>query len=371
MLNLRPSFSPIWVPCSAAARFALMCADQPETDASREGTAAAWVADVVLSGKALRAYDLDGETHENGWLVDTEMCRHIQDYVDMVQARSGLIEAEKFVRLTDTIAGTLDSSANVMNGVLYVDDLKFGYGVVEPTTPQITIYGEAQARILEKAGVTIKQVVLGIFQPRANHVDGPYRTRTLTRSELAKEAEWIIARGDLAQDPNSVATPGDHCKHCPAATSCEALNMSVLNAYDFVASRRQSHLDARGVSVELQVLQRIEKLIEARKNAVEAEAEQLIAQGTYLPHPQGGQWGMVSGSGRRRFKTGVSTQVVEAMTGLKATKEVPLSPAEIEKAGNAATKKVVKLLAETPPTKRKLKRVDNKVVAKQFETKGY
>jgi len=366
MLDLRPSFSPTWVHCLAAPRFAAMLPEQPSTDASREGTAAAWVADMCLSGAVLRAYDLDGETYENGWLVDTDMCYHVQDYVDMVQARGGKIEAEKFVRLNEFIAGTLDSSAVLTNRVLYVDDLKFGYGIVEPTTPQIVIYGEAQCRLLESQGLTIETVVLGIFQPRANHVDGRYRSRTLTREQLSQEAAWIIARGNAAQQPDSVATPGDHCKHCPAATSCEALNKTILEAFEVVESKRISPLDEEGLSRELSLLERIDKLVSARKNAVEAEAEHIIKNSGFIPG-----WGMVSGSGRRRFRTGVSTMTVEALTGIKATKEVAKSPAEIEKDGNAATKKVMKLLAETPQTTRKLKRVDRTAVAKQFETKGY
>jgi len=370
MLVCRPSFSPIWVPCSASVRFAQLCADQPETDSSREGTAAAWVADLVLSGRAFRAYDLDGQTHENGWLIDTDMCYHVQKYIDMVQSRGGVIEAEKFVRLNEFIAGTLDSSACVMARTLFVDDLKFGYGVVEPTTPQIAIYGEAQCRILEANGVQIDTVVLGIFQPRANHVDGVHRDRTISRQQLAVEVDQIIKRGHDAQDPNSVATPGDHCKYCPANTSCEALNMTLLNAFEIVESKRMSALDAGALSVELEFLDRIDKLVSARKTAVEAEAEQFLLGGGFMPTPTG-QWSLVSGSGRRKFKAGVTPLVIEAMTGIKPTKEVVKSPAEIEKDGNSKTKKAVALLAETPQTKRKLKRVGNDTVTKQFETKGY
>lgn len=367
MIHLRPSASPTWVPCSASARFALECREQPTTDAAREGQAAAWVAEVVLSGNALRAFDLDGETHESGWLVDTNMCSHVQGYVDKVQARGGRIEAEKFVRLNEFIGGTLDSAAMfVEDRKLYVDDLKFGYGIVEPTTPQIVIYAEALCRELESQGDNIDTVILGIYQPRANHPDGIHRTRFISREELAQEAEKIIQRGHDAQHPNSVATPGDHCKHCPAATSCEALGKTLLNVAEIIESQRRSDMTASQLAVEGDFLEQFGKLYEARRAAWEAETEHRIANSEFVPG-----WAMQSGSGRRRFKTGVTPETIKALTGINPTKEVNKSPAEIEKDGNAATKKVVKFLAETPPTKRKLKRAGKNTVAKQFETKGY
>lgn len=361
MLDLRPSGSSIWTNCAASARFGANCPESPEGDAAREGTAAAWVAETVLNGNAISARDLEGETHPNGWLITPDMVDHVQGYVDMVKSRGGVISAETFVRLNEFIAGTLDCSASVMDGTLYIDDLKYGYGVVEPyRNTQLGIYGAARLRDFNN----VERVQLGIYQPRAVHHQGIYRTWTITPDELVQFAQWICERGNAAQDLNSVATPGDHCKYCPARSTCEALAHSCYAAFNVVESANQFGLSGDSLAGELDFLERLSNIVEARKNAIEAEAEAKIRDGKFIPG-----WHLKDRLGRRRIKGNVKPETIRALTGVDPNKSVARSPKELEQAG--ASVETIKLLSETPVIGWKLERLPHDFFAKQFnETKG-
>lgn len=357
MIELRPSGSAIWTKCPASARFALNCAEEPESDAAREGTAAAWVAETVLNGNAIFAEDLKGETHPNGWLITPDMCDYVQGYIELIRSRGGVMSAERFVRLNEFIGGTLDSTSTVMGDTLFVDDLKYGYGIVEPDTPQLIIYGAARLQELLNDGVPVSKVQLGIYQPRAFHDDGIYRTRTITIQQIHDEAAEVIQAGQLCQDPNSLAIPGQHCKHCVARASCEALTHTVYEIFDVLQSPRQLETTMGELANELGFLEIAAALVDARKTAVEAEAEQQVRAGKHLPG-----WHLKDRKARRKLKVGPET--VRAITGIDPYKQVLRSPAELEKAG--ASVKAVKALSETPIIGQKLERLPADYFDKTF-----
>lgn len=359
MIQLRPSGSAIWTNCPAAPRFALNCEDEPESDAAREGTAAAWVAETVLNGNAIFAEDLKGETHSNGWLITPDMCEHVQGYIDLMRARGGDIRAERFVRLNETIGGTLDCSATVMGDTLYVDDLKYGYGIVEPyKNPQLIIYGSARLAELLSDGVPITKVQLGIYQPRAFHDDGIYRTWSVSVSELKAHTSVIEIAGQYCQSPTAPAIPGEWCKHCVARHNCEALTHTVYDLYEVLQSGRQTNSTMTGLAGELAFLQLASSLVEARKTAVTAEAEHRLRNGEHLPG-----WHLKERKGHRKLK--VSATTVQALTGIDPNKSVPRSPSELEKAG--ASVRTMKHLTTTPTIGWKLERLPDDFFTKELD----
>ena len=80
---LRPSAAHRWWRCSASISATRLPDALPEEDqdAAREGTCAAWVAECVINGDASSAADMLGRSHENGWEVDDDMVRHVQEYM--------------------------------------------------------------------------------------------------------------------------------------------------------------------------------------------------------------------------------------------------------------------------------------------------
>lgn len=358
--KFRPSQASHWGNCAAFHRFTADLPEQPETDAAREGTCAAWVAETVLNGGAATCDDMIGLAHENGWVVTDYIASDVQEYVDLIRARGGQIIAEKFVTasVSPLIAGTMDASATTANRILYIDDLKYGRGIVEATAEQLVPYGWGEF-ITHPPG-TFDEIHLSIYQPRAFHVDGIYRTRRVTPEQLYAEFLKLWQMAVEGEKPDSVATPGAHCRHCPAATSCVALiNTAHLRA-EIIQSRDQRNLTAKELSRELDFIDESVKIIKAHSDAIKAEAE---ARGEKENIPG---WAFEKTYGNRAFtEPGVT---IELLTGVSPWQPSVCTPAELERRG--ADKETVKKLTRRAETGMKLTRMKPGELAKKFENKG-
>ncbi|QIG73315.1 CRISPR/Cas system-associated protein [Rhizobium phage RHph_Y5A] len=353
MYNLRPSASGIWTKCAANPRISANVKREPVTsDAAREGTCAAWVAECVLKGKFAACVDMVDQVHENGWVVDSEMAYHIQGYVDMVRSRGGVINAEMFVRLSETIAGTYDSSVVVYDSAtLFGDDLKYGFGIVdvyECTQLIIYLYGE-YLRLGRPAH--IQRVTLGIYQPRAYHPEGIHRTWTISIQELYERALAIVQAGDKCQDPEAVATPGAHCTYCKGATECASSAWTLYKGFEVIERCEQGAMSAEELANEANFLKLMETMLKGRKAAVDAELEARLSADEYVRG-----WGLEDRTGNRKFT--VDPVTVHLLTGVNPFKQEVMSPAELEKAG--ANKAIVKTITRVPKIGTKLKQTTDK-----------
>jgi len=341
-------------------RFAASLPEEEPSDPAREGTCAAWVAEMVLIGQVNRAADMIDLSHENGWLVDTEMAYHVQGYVDRLRSRGGRVIAEQFVRLNEMIGGTPDAVAVVdETGTLYGDDLKYGFSPVDPyRNTQVAIY---LAAVLATLNTPINKIVIGIYQPRSMHPQGIHRTWETTPEELLSFVEWIKARGNECQDPNSIATPGTHCEYCPAAGSCVALTQSVYKAFSVLTETRQMQLTGPQLARELDFINQVEKMLKARKNAIEAETTERMKGGDYVPG-----YGLEPRLGPRKFSA--SPGEIAVATGINPYSEPKLcTPAELERRG--ANKEVVQRMSTRPHIQPKLTRLGDNHYTRLFEGK--
>ena len=156
-IETRSSAAHRWTKCSAAPLFASRAGPQPTSDEAREGTCAAWVAELLLTDRPVEV----GMTHENGWEVDADMIGHMQEYADICRADGGEMWVEEYVTLSNRIAGTLDC-VTLADGVLTLRDLKYGFRLVSPDSPQLIIYAAA---ILQAPPETIHTIRTEIYQP--------------------------------------------------------------------------------------------------------------------------------------------------------------------------------------------------------------
>lgn len=344
--NLRPSASNIWTKCYANPRIsenAKVIAQ--DTDAAREGTCAAWVAECIIRGIPV---DVDS-VHENEWVVDEEMMYFVGEYIKTIRARGSRILAEQFVRLSPHIAGTFDSLVLSDDGTTaYLVDLKYGYKIVEVYhNTQPIIYGYAALMALNDPKIT--SIVLGIYQPRAWHSEGSFRTWRLSIPEIHKLASEIAAAGEECQKPDVPATPGSHCEYCKGRLECEALAHSLYNGFEALDRKAQGVMNADELSNELNFLERLKDLYDARKTAVHAEANHRISSGEQVPG-----WCLKDRTGHRKWR--VDPVTLHMLTGINPTKQEIMQPAELERAG--ADKKIIKGLAYSPNIGHKLDRVD-------------
>lgn len=361
MINLRPSAAYIWSNCAANPLIGSTVPEQVPTDAAREGTCAAWVAECVLKGDATFAEDMLDATHENGWTVTFDMTHYVQKYIDHVLSRGGTVSAEQTVMICAYIQGTYDSSTvSASSTTLFVDDLKFGMEIVEAfENPQTILYGAGEYLRLTRLGLAghLTHVCLGIYQPRAWHHEGIYRHYTLTIQELMNEAQNLINKGLECQQPNPIATPGPWCYRCNGIRVCEAVTHTIYKLNDFIS--RSSHyreLTDEEMAAELAAIDLIMKLAKARKTALEPQAESIARnkglRGFYMK-PR---------VGNRKFK--YSREVVKAMTGVDPLVSDMCTPAELERRG--ALPDIVNAISDQPQLAAKLERMTDKQMRKMF-----
>ena len=381
---LRPSSAHIWVKCAAQPSIVKhLVKDVQPSDEAMEGTCAAWLAEMVLTGQAETCRDLVGEVcPENNWPVDDAMANYIQGYCDMITSRGGQMETERRVHLNSFINGTPDAYAVVTEEpvgygklsyqhgkkiTLVVDDLKYGFGIVSPNSQQVLIYAGAllnEMRLKYRetfVGVIPDEITIGIYQPRAMHYDGIYRTRTITPQQLVEEIEHIVMRGTMCYEPDPLATPGHHCKHCPAALVCPANTTEMYDITTAINASQARELSPQELANQLSFIEIAEDILKGLKRAAHAEANARMTSGKPVPG-----WGLRRGVGRRRFK--VSGDMVKLFTGIDPSSDTLCTPKELERRG--ADIDVLKTITETPETKAKLVRVTTADVAKLFgETK--
>ncbi len=362
MMDLRPSASHAWVNCAASPLFRSKVPREPDSDATMEGTCAAWLAEVVLNGEVSDIQTMLGESHPvNHWIITQDMVDHISNYCQFMQSRGGTISAELYVRLNEYIAGTLDCSTSNLGDTLFIDDLKYGYLIVnEFRNFQTLIYGIGTVMSMV---VKPKWISMGIYQPRASHPQGIYRTWVISIEELGQWAEFIFYRGAMCQQPNPVATPGDHCLYCEASASCDALASSSYKLASVVESQHQVPLTQQTIATELDFLDRAERLIKARRTGVVAQAEQMIQKGAHIKG-----WHLNTGLGNRKFT--VAPDIIKAITGVDPFKQEVMTPIEVERAGGNAkhVKNAVAQLTSRPTTGYKLTRMAANHFDKLFPT---
>lgn len=370
MITLRPSASHMWTRCPSQPRMAANCPEEEPGDPAKEGTCAAWVAELILTGALTDkngnpcvTADAEGLVHENGWVVDKMMVQYVDRYVQFMRKFGDRVVAEQFVKLTDDIQGTPDSfampSMSRSRPTLHVYDLKFGYDIVEPfQNTQISIYAEAICRGMPEPP---ELIVVGVVQPRAWHPRGTVRKWVVSRQELYDFAEWIIARGELTKDPTAPAIPGNHCKHCPAQLTCAAAaQMNYGNYTKAAAYDDQRPMSVEEMDVEMEFLESAKTLITARHSALSKEMETRIATGQHIPG-----WVIEERRGNRAFKT--NADAIEAMTGIDARPKGVVTPAELERRG--ANIDLVAALSHNPRIPGKLKKVGMHYYADMFQGK--
>lgn len=357
---LRPSSSYLWINCAAYPKLARSLPPEEPSDPAREGTCAAWLAEMVLTGQAPDCKSLIGQQHENGWVVERSMAHHIQGYVDRMRNGGGQVFAERRVALNHHIAGTPDCFGICADGLLRVDDLKYGFEIVEPQTPQVMIYAGAIYRILRSQGHIIERVQLGIYQPRAYHPSGIYRTWTISASELEQRVGAIERAGEATLNPDAMCVAGSWCRRCDAAHKCAAVTHEVYRAVTQMHNAQERHMSAAEMAEELSFLELAEAMFKGRRDAVHAEAMARMERGENIPG-----WHRESGYGQRKWTMNAAT--VKMLTGVDPTAGKMVTPAELERMG--ADPEIVAHLTVTPRTKAKLQPIPEGYYAKQFNAR--
>jgi len=274
------------------------------SDFAAEGTAAHFLASECLEGEHDAKFFLghrilvgDRDTmwsdfspnHGDGvYLVDADMCREVQKYLDFVreEVQDGDLHVEQRLAIFGgAIADQFGTSDVVIAGdkMIQIIDLKYGRGVqvFAGENEQLMLYALGALDEFDLLG-TVETVRMTVHQPRLNHFDTwecsvehlrAFEQRAIAAGKFALE---IVERPEYA-DQNLNPGP-DQCRFCKAKATCPALRDQVLAtvAADFEVL---THEVADGTVVE-ETMPVIENLIALGKGEIAVsiiDAEKIIA----------------------------------------------------------------------------------------------
>jgi len=213
-----------WVACPGSLRQAEGLPEPAESEYAAAGTLAHEAAAYALN--AGHTFSIDPA---------------VQQYVDYVWSRSKtalcVVAEVDFTpvlsKLHPDLGGTADAVL-VYRDLIEVIDYKHGQGVVVEAegNMQLRIYALGALLAVTRGGITTVRVT--IVQPRAEHPDGPIRAWEFPAEDLLEFAAELTEAVERTRT-SPVLAPGGHCKFCPAAATCPALEKQhrELVAQDF------------------------------------------------------------------------------------------------------------------------------------------
>jgi len=306
-----------------------------------EGNAVHWAA-----SKMFHSNDhgiVENTRAPNGVVLTSDMIGHVHDYLSLLDC--GEMEAPADFRGENwTIGARCDHRKyNVTDNTLTIDDLKYGWRIVE-VFENWTLIAYAIGTCIGMS-ITPATIILRIHQPRPYHSDGKVREWRLTYDELLTYYQRIDAT--LSNPSDTLNTGLDWCAKCHALATCPAAIKAGMNAIDASAMAFHDEMPDVVAAYELDTLRTASAFIEARMNAVEEMVKHRLRNGAVI-----GDYALQSQYANRRFKPGVDPNMMKILTGIDLTKPGLVTPAEAERRG--ADPKVIEAMTERPLTGVKL-----------------
>ena len=303
----------------------------PESDDAKEGTAAHWVAEMVLSDQVGTVDELIDRAAPNGVIVSESMVEHVQFYIDHARSRGVPFEVEKPIHFENgniVVDGTADLvTYDKANRILYIDDLKFGYRFVDPVENwQLIAYAIGAFQTAEF--MQAKRIVMSIVQPRAYHASGPVRSWKLSVGELNERYMLMQEFGQRIAEPNPKVVTGPWCLYCSAFSQCPAAQAAGMNAVDETVKAFTDELSDTALAWEMRNLTRAREMIEMRITSLSSLAESRIKHGAAVPG-----WALEQKFGNRAWIKGANADMLEMITGKSLTEKKLITPAAAERAG--------------------------------------
>lgn len=314
--------------CAGSYELVRAYPEEEEGQAAKEGTAAHWVAERLLTDGELVPV---GTIAPNGIEVTAEMTEGAELYVRTVRSLApagGMVEQRTPTGLHADCWGTPDFAGIGANYVIHVVDYKFGHRYVsEFENWQLIAYAWGVTQEVYPSFDDATDVSLTIVQPRCFDRRGPVRTWCLTVGELGRYAAraagqlYAISAGTLRD-----CTTGSHCYMCPARRGCQALQQAGYLACDIVGQPEPLDLPPDALGVELAYLQRSAELLKQRIAGLEEQATATLQSGTPVPG-----WHIKSKPGRERWKAGADVAALGQLYGVELTKTEPITPTQARK----------------------------------------
>lgn len=370
---LAPSSAHRWVRCALAPTLE-RAFPSPETEKSREGTAAHWAVEQTIAGVPPAL----GDVAPNGVAVTEEMLDGAEMLVADVEARLGAewrgrVQVEKRVQIPRVHPahnwGTPDLRAWLqVNGrwVLYLWDYKFGHRVVDAFENwQLIDYaaGCFDEMCVNGAQDQTVAVEIVVVQPRVYHREGPVRSWRVAGSDLRPYVNRLRMAAEAATGVNPRATPGaEQCRDCSGRIRCEANQRAVYDEVPRAYDPQPIDLSPNELGRELRTLRQAQALLSARVAGLEEEAMALIRAGKPVAF-----FALQHGQGRKTWAKPVAEVLtLGTLAGVNFAKPPePVTPTQAAKLAPQLAP-VIELYSERKPGEAKLVEDDGSLARKIF-----
>lgn len=256
---------------------------EEESEESREGTAAHWVAQMFLTLGWLPDV---GETAPNGYVVDQPMRDGATMYVEYLHDVLGDRLPQHIEQPTmpggihSECWGTPDADDWDAAG-LDIFDYKYGHLFVEVfENPQLTCYAADLLQRIDGLQDQLTPVRFHIIQPRSFHRDGPIRSWGCKASDLRPLINQLQAAAIAALQPGArtLATPSA-CRDCLARTRCEAAQAAGLSAAAVAGTSVPFDLGNAEAGRYLALVKHSKAMLEAMETGLEEQLLKAMLRG--------------------------------------------------------------------------------------------
>ena len=301
----------------------------PDSEVAKEGTAFGEMVEYKLTGKKY-------STHAtNNFPFDNDMEFFSNDIVDEVSSTkqgSPVTCEERVDWQTNSgiwIKGAYDISF-AFGDTLYVDDVKYGWALVNPENNwQLISYAIG---IVIQTGKSYDEIVMRIHQPRPHHEDGTTREWRISYAKLLELKEVIENRmTEVAAGIDDLAT-STNCRYCPAAASCPAVSKAYFRSLEEIHNFVQDDISDAELSFQLDLYKRMQDIFKVRKDSLEALALDRLNNNKLVPN-----YSIKKSYSNRSWSKGIDADYIKMMTNVDITKVEMLSPAQAEKKGVSKT----------------------------------
>ena len=288
---LRPSSAAIWSKCAgyAALNAALGSGYVEETDneVREDGTACHWLAEQLWNGAVISP----GSIAPNGRELTEEMFGAVAEYHAHIRAW-GLhqVEIEQKISVSRYFPGVQDGTPDVWafdaaTATLYLADLKYGFKPVDEWhNAQLIVYAVTLISLLwELHGVRVAYVELSVFQPRAAHRNGYWRTWKPTIASLMALAAELQAAALRCYQPKPMCTVNPACGNCGGASACVTLQAAAGKGMEVSYDATPFVLNEQQLGYELTRLMQARKYLDHRITGLETQAESLLRKSKRIP----------------------------------------------------------------------------------------
>lgn len=240
--------------------------------------------DMSAANEGRQAHDIAARVLNNPSLTgDGEMWEYAQIYMNhvyetMTENAIMFVEEKLISSFSADVTPIVDCATyDPDNRVLRVYEYKYGTSPVDVENNQQLMLGVDA--LLKKYDLAPAEIYLHVYQPRAFHRDGDFRTWSLYLNVLRDFIEIAIKREDEHKSGNGMCRTGHHCLRCPAMLKCEAHTKSTMNCLEFTELPEEWDRDPESIGAEYRLVKRIAKQLEKRLEALQQEVLMLTEEG--------------------------------------------------------------------------------------------